>query len=58
MAVSMVYGARMRNIRAGAVIAAARLPAESVFSVIIATLFEQVLAALYGVLMKHYVGGN
>lgn len=50
--VSMVYGVGMRNISAGAVIATAYLPAESVFPVIIATLFQQVLAALYGVLIK------
>lgn len=50
--VSMVFGVGMRNISAGAVIASTYFPAETVFPVIIATLFQQVLAALYGTMIK------
>ena len=53
--VSMIYGVGMRNISAGAVIATAYFPAEVVFPVITATLFQQILAAVYGVLIKRYV---
>lgn len=50
--VSMIYGSGMRNISAGAVIAAAYFPAEVVFPVMIGTLFQQILAALFGVLVS------
>ena len=50
--VSMVFGIGMRNISAGAVIAAEYFPPATVFPVIIATLFQQVLAAAYGVMIK------
>lgn len=53
--VSMIYGVGMRNISAGAVIATAYFPAEVVFPVITATLFQQILAAVYGVLIKRCV---
>ena len=46
-AVSMMYGTGMRNISAGAVIAAAYFPGEVMFPVMIGTLFQQVLAALF-----------
>lgn len=49
--VSMIYGSGMRNISAGAVIAVAYFPPEVVFPVMIGTLFQQVLAALFGVLI-------
>lgn len=44
----MMYGAGMRNISAGAVIATTSFPGEVLFPVLIGTLFQQVLAALYG----------
>lgn len=47
-AVSVMYGAGMRNISAGAVIAAAYFPGETLFPVMIGTLFQQVLAAGFG----------
>lgn len=50
--VSMIYGCGMRNISAGAVIASAYFPAEVVFPVMIGTLFQQVLAALFGALVS------
>lgn len=53
--ISMIYGVGMRNISAGAVIASAYFPAEVVFPVITATLFQQILAAAYGVLIKKYL---
>ena len=46
--ISMMYGAGMRNISAGAVIAVTSFPGEALFPVLIGTLFQQVLAALYG----------
>ena len=46
--VSMMYGAGMRNISAGAVIATTSFPGEAIFPVLIATLFQKMLAALYG----------
>lgn len=48
--ISMIYGAGMRNISAGAVIASTYFPAEVVFPVMIGTLFQQILAALFGLL--------
>ena len=53
--ISMIYGVGMRNISAGAVTASAYFPAEVVFPVITATLFQQILAAVYGVLIKRYL---
>lgn len=47
-AVSVMYGAGMRNISAGAVIATAYFPGEALFPVMIGTLFQQVLAASFG----------
>lgn len=43
----MIYGSGMRNISAGAVIAGAYFPAETLFPVMIGTLFQQILAAFY-----------
>ena len=50
--VSMIYGSGMRNISAGAVIAGAYFPAECLFPVMIGTLFQQILAAFYGSLVR------
>lgn len=47
-AVAVMYGSGMRNISAGAVIAAAYFPGEVMFPVMIGTLFQQVLAAAFG----------
>lgn len=49
--VSVMYGAGMRNISAGAVIAAEYFPGEVLFPVMIGTLFQQVLAATLGTLL-------
>lgn len=43
---SMAFGCGMRNISAGAVIAASYFPAEVMFPVMIGTLFQQVLASI------------
>ena len=50
--VSMIYGSGMRNISAGAVIAAAYFPGEVMFPVMIGTLFQQILAAVFGSLYQ------
>ena len=50
--VSMIYGSGMRNISAGAVIAGAYFPAECLFPVMIGTLFQQILAAFYGSMVR------
>ena len=50
--VSMIYGSGMRNISAGAVIAGAYFPSEVLFPVMIGTLFQQILAAFYGSLVR------
>ena len=50
--VSMIYRSGMRNISAGAVIAGAYFPAEVLFPVMIGTLFQQILAAFYGSLVR------
>lgn len=50
--VAMVFGSGMRNISAGAVIAAAYFPAEVMFPVMIGTLFQQLLAAGFGTLLS------
>ena len=54
--VSMTYLVGMRNISAGAVIAGEYFPGEVMFPVVIGTLFQQVLAALYGSLLRRGVG--
>ena len=51
-AVSMTYLVGMRNISAGAVIAGEYFPGEVMFPVVIGTLFQQVLAASYGSLLR------
>ncbi len=51
LVVSMTFGCGMRNISAGAVIAAAYFPAEVMFPVMIGTLFQQVLAACFAQLL-------
>ncbi|MDO4289079.1 MAG: bile acid:sodium symporter family protein [Eubacterium sp.] len=50
--VSVIYGSGMRNISAGAVIAAAYFPGEVMFPVMIGTLFQQILAAVFGSLFR------
>ena len=49
--VTMTYQTGMRNISAGAVLAAQYFPGEVMFPVIIGTLFQQVLAACFGTFM-------
>ena len=56
--VSMIYGSGMRNISAGAVIAGAYFPAETLFPVMIGTLFQQILAAFYGSMMRRIQTGQ
>lgn len=51
-AVSLTFGSGMRNITAGAVIAAQYFPAEVMFPVMIGTVFQQVLAAVSGWLLS------
>jgi predicted Na+-dependent transporter len=48
----VAFGCGMRNISAGAVLAAQYFPAATIFPVIVGTLFQQILAALFGKLMK------
>ncbi|MDD2414288.1 MAG: bile acid:sodium symporter family protein [Eubacteriaceae bacterium] len=50
--VSMLFGGGMRNISAGAVIAAQYFPGEVMFPVMIGTLFQQVLAAFVGTMVE------
>ncbi len=56
--VSMTFNAGMRNISAGAVIAAAYFPPEVMFPVMIATLFQQVLASIYAQLISKVYGNE
>lgn len=49
---SMTYLVGMRNISAGAVIAGEYFPGEVMFPVVIGTLFQQVLAASFGSLLR------
>ena len=51
LTVSVNVNLRICNISAGAVIAAAYFPGEVMFPVMIGTLFQQVLAALFGKLL-------
>ena len=52
----MAFGSGLRNISAGAVIAAQYFPGEVLFPVMIATLFQQMLAACYGkLIVKSYI---
>ena len=54
--ISMAFGSGLRNISAGAVIAAQYFPGEVLFPVMIATLFQQMLAACYGkLIVKSYI---
>ncbi|HBO61757.1 MAG TPA: bile acid:sodium symporter family protein [Olsenella sp.] len=50
--VTMTYLCGMRNISAGAVIAGEYFPGEVMFPVVIGTLFQQVLAAAFGSLLR------
>ncbi len=54
--ISMTFNSGMRNISAGAVIAAAYFPPEVMFPVMIGTLFQQVLAAVYAQLIIRRYG--
>ena len=49
---SMTFLVGMRNISAGAVIAGEYFPGEVMFPVVIGTLFQQVLASLFGSLLR------
>ena len=55
--VSMIYGSGMRNISAGAVIAGAYFR-RTLFPVMIGTLFQQILAAFYGSMMRRVQTGQ
>ena len=54
--ISMTYLCGMRNISAGAVIAASYFPGEAMYPVIMGTLFQQVLAALFSEVTKRVAG--
>lgn len=54
--VTMAFDCGIRNISAGAVLAAAYLPAESLFPVMIGTLFQQLLAAVVGRTLQRRMG--
>lgn len=56
--VSMMFNTGMRNISAGAVIAAAYFPPEVMFPVMIGTLFQQILAATYAQLIVRRYGSG
>jgi BASS family bile acid:Na+ symporter len=56
--VSMTFNSGMRNISAGAVIAAAYFPPEVMFPVMIGTLFQQILAATYAHLLVRCYGNE
>ena len=53
--VTMTFGVGMRNISAGAVIAAQFFPGEVVFPVMMGTLFQQMLAGVFGAVMRHRI---
>ena len=55
---TMTYLVGMRNISAGAVIAGEYFPGEAMFPVVIGTLFQQVLAALYGSVLRRMGAGE
>ncbi len=52
--VSLMFNGGLRNISAGAVIAASFFPAEVMFPVMIGTLFQQVLAGTFGHFLPHF----
>ena len=54
--VTMCYGVGMRNISAGAVIAAQFFPGEVVFPVMMGTLFQQMLAGVFAGVMNRMLG--
>jgi predicted Na+-dependent transporter len=56
--ISMTFNCGMRNISAGAVIAAAYFPPEVMFPVMIGTLFQQILAATYAQLITKVYGSE
>ena len=56
--VTMTFGVGMRNISAGAVIAAQFFPGEVVFPVMMGTLFQQMLAGVFATVMPRLAGGG
>lgn len=54
--VTMCFGVGMRNISAGAVIAAQFFPGEVVFPVMMGTLFQQMLAGIFAGVMNRMLG--
>jgi predicted Na+-dependent transporter len=56
--VTMCFDCGIRNISAGAVLAAAYFPPEVMFPVMMGTLFQQVLAASFGTIMSRIVAGG
>ena len=54
--VTMCYAVGMRNISAGAVIAAQFFPGEAVFPVMMGTLFQQMLAGVFAGVMRRMLG--
>lgn len=56
--VAMTFNSGMRNISAGAVIAATYFPAPVVFPVMIGTLFQQILASTYAHFLSRKYGRN
>nr|WP_319490135.1 bile acid:sodium symporter family protein [uncultured Caproiciproducens sp.] len=58
LVISMTFSCGMRNISAGAVIAAAYFPAEVMFPVMIGTLFQQILAACFAQLLTKRYGAQ
>ena len=52
--VTMCFDCGLRNISSGAVIASQYFPGEVVFPVMCGTMFQQILASLFGKAMKHF----
>lgn len=52
--VSLIYTGGMRNISAGAVLAVSFFPSQVAVPVVIGMLFQQILAALFGFLLKRF----
>ena len=50
----MCFDCWLRNISSGAVIASQYFPGEVVFPVMCGTMFQQILASLFGKAMKHF----
>ena len=52
--VSLIYTGGMRNISAGAVLAVSFFPSQVAVPVVIGMLFQQILAALFGYLLRRF----